>query len=135
MTCEEATKVLLWGLKMLEGYPYITDEYGTIDPAVKVGAFSMAIEALKKLTPIKPIEINDGGFWRADMYIVTEDDIARVAYNHKVYGAHTQNGRKKKYGIHTCKLCGCDFDEARDNMYAPVNFCPCCGQAIDWSDI
>ena len=56
MTYKEAMKVMRWALNRLEGHNYITDDYGTVDPSAKVNAFGMAIDALEKQVPKKPIE-------------------------------------------------------------------------------
>lgn len=54
MTYKEAIKVLKWALNRLDGWKYIIDSRGTINPLAKVEAFSMAIVALEKQIPKKP---------------------------------------------------------------------------------
>lgn len=94
MTNEEAIRVLRWALNLLEGYNYIVDGYGTVDPSAKVDAFSTAIKAIEKQIQHKPTDrrrlsnIADGG---------------------------------------NCRKCGWFITQA-------FEFCPHCGQAIDWSD-
>lgn len=84
----EAIKVLYWGLNRLQGAEYIVDEYGTVDNSAKERAFDMAIEALEKQIPKKPVDNHhcpNCGSGLATEHITQEEykEICRACFNPK----------------------------------------------------
>ena len=96
MTIEEARKVLDGELLVLTLENNVANEAQKKRLNEKFAALNVAISALDKQIPKKPISLPDG---------------------HPFY-----------YKIHDCPFC-------EESVYvAEGEFCPSCGQALDWSD-